>query len=106
MIDRSKVIQNKEAIDKQLAYDKELELQIANQKEDLLLVLSTKEGRRFYWRAMDRCKPFKTAKHNSGSETYFNLGEQNIGLWLWDLLMDANPEIYIQMTLENRKLDA
>lgn len=71
---------------------------------DLRVVLSTLEGRRFYWRLMSQCG-LQTLSYLPGAkpeETAFREGMRNIGLNLFRDLADVNPEIYVTMAKENR----
>ncbi len=72
-----------------------------NELDDVRHVLSTPNGRRFFWRYLSECGVFKTSFDGS-SRTYFNEGERNVGLKLMADVNDADPEAYVTMLLESR----
>lgn len=68
--------------------------------DDVRHVLSSPQGRRFFWRylaILDRI-----SAHQSGSWTYFNEGERNIVLKMKAELIAASPILFMQMEQENR----
>ncbi|MBF8177814.1 Bbp19 family protein [Herminiimonas contaminans] len=67
--------------------------------EDLRVVLSTKEGRRFYWKTLCDCGVFKSS-FTGNSTTFFNEGKRDIGLKLLADLMEADAKKYLLMTEE------
>jgi hypothetical protein len=62
-------------------------------------ILSSRQGRRFLWRYLERCGVFKTS-FDGTSRTYFNEGERNIGLKLLADVNEANIEAYVTMMKE------
>lgn len=72
--------------------------------EDLLTVLGTPQGRRFYWRLMTHCGIYKNS-FTGNSQTFFNEGMRNVGLKLMGDLMENAPEMYILMIKENKHDD-
>lgn len=69
--------------------------------EDLRFVLSSRQGRRFYWRYMAVCGVF-TQSFTGNSETFFKEGKRAIGLRLLEDLNDAAPEAYVLMLGESK----
>lgn len=69
--------------------------------QDVAFVLSTIEGRRFYWRMMQRCGIHKSSMTGNNT-TYFNEGERNIGLLLLADLEEADPDSYVRCLKEAR----
>lgn len=70
---------------------------------DLMAVLSTREGRRHYWRLMSRCGVFGLSFTRSSRQTAFNEGERNIGLLLFSELTEHAPDNYALMISENKE---
>lgn len=83
---------------------KDLEGRMARRQElgDIASILTTEEGRRFYWRVMVRCGLFKSS-FTGNNTTFFNEGERNIGLMLIADLNEAAPQAYLQMLQESMK---
>lgn len=71
--------------------------------EDVKSILSTKAGRRFYYRYMKECGVFRISYTGNGSETFFNEGQRNVGLKFLADINDADPEIYATMIKENQE---
>lgn len=69
---------------------------------DIRKVISTPEGRRFYWRLLGEGMIFKDGyvHGDAGYGTTFNAGRRKVGLWALVELMDAKPEAYAQMQNE------
>lgn len=69
---------------------------------DILIVLSTVEGRRFYDRIVNKiCHYDKDDFNNSGSITFRSLGERNIGRVLKSDACEASLELYQKAEKEN-----
>tara|TARA_R110001599_G_scaffold171353_1_gene362430 strand:+ start:444136 stop:444435 length:300 start_codon:yes stop_codon:yes gene_type:complete len=67
--------------------------------DDIKQVLSTKQGRRHYWKLMCDCGVFRTS-FTGNSTTFFNEGKRAIGLQLLADLMEADADKYLLMTQE------
>lgn len=67
--------------------------------DDIKVVLSTKSGRRFYWKTLSDCGVFRTS-FTGNSTTFFNEGKREIGLMLLADLMEADADKYLLMTQE------
>lgn len=67
--------------------------------EDTRLILSTKEGRRFFWRWISRCHVFETS-FTGNNTTFFKEGERNVGIQMLADLNAAAPEQYAVMQKE------
>lgn len=70
--------------------------------EDVSFILSTLQGRRFYWRIMQRCGIHKLS-FTGNNTTFFNEGERNIGLTLLADLEEADPSAYVKCLTEARQ---
>lgn len=91
---------NKEQIKK--AMNKE-EMSREVELSDLAFVLSRPEGRRVLWRLMGYCGVFTSVKDPSGSMTYYNAGQQDVGHFIQAEIMEAKADAYIQMIIEANK---
>ena len=69
---------------------------------DLREVLSTRRGRRFYWRYLEICGIFRTSNADE-HQVFFNEGMRNIGLQLLADLNEAAPEVYPIMLQEAKE---
>lgn len=73
------------------------------QEERLRAVLSTRQGRRWYWDRMGYCGVFlKHIPHDSQSTAHF-LGMRNVGLDMLEELNQLEPEVFLQMSKEARE---
>lgn len=68
---------------------------------DIRFVLLSPEGRRFYWRVMEKGGVFRDAKTNDPHETYFQLGKQSISRDFLNDLLDAKPTALAQLQDEH-----
>ena len=72
------------------------------EKSDLKFLLNTEQGRRFIWRYLEFCGVYKSSFTGS-SQTFFLEGQRNVGLKLVAEIVDAQPEMYLKMMIENKK---
>lgn len=70
--------------------------------EDARSVMSTPNGRRFVMSVM-HYSGVNRLSFTGNSETYFNEGARNIGLWIQSMLQTEMPDLYLQMIKENIK---
>ena len=70
---------------------------------DIYTVLSTRQGRRFYWKYLSFCKVFETSFNHSGSITAFNEGMRNVGLKLLSDMNEACPDVYAVIQKESKE---
>ena len=68
---------------------------------DVRWVISTPQGRRFYWGLMAQCKAFKEEFIAESNRCYFEKGKKKIGLDMFYDLLEAEPKAYMQMVQEN-----
>ena len=66
---------------------------------DIREILSTRRGRRFFWRYLEVCGVYKTSNADQ-HQIFFNEGMRNIGLQLLADLNEAAPEAYLVMLRE------
>lgn len=72
------------------------------QKEDIKRLMSQKWGRRLMWSWLEFCGVRRTAM-TGNSQTYFLLGQQNVGLMLEAGIMEHAPEAWVKMVNEARE---
>jgi hypothetical protein len=98
-------MQTNAADPRQIREAKQTSREIRKQElKDVGLILSTIEGRRFFFRYLCECGIFKTSFTGS-SETFFREGQRNVGLSLLADLNDADPTMYAKIMEENRKVN-
>ena len=78
-------------------------LQTRQQNEDVAFVLSSPEGRRFYWRLLKRCGIFKSSYSSEEGRIFFYEGERNIGLMLLKDVNEIAPDAYLLMLKEEKE---
>lgn len=84
---------------KQAESEKDRDLRLMREKQDLLEILKMPEGRRLLWRLMDRGSI--DGFNGNSSEMYFFTGRRKTAVELRNEIMDANLESYILMIREN-----
>jgi hypothetical protein len=67
--------------------------------KDVRHVLSTRQGRRFFWKYIGECQVFHSA-FTGNNTTFYNTGKQAIGLKLMSDLNEATPDSYVLMQSE------
>ena len=70
---------------------------------DWTWLMSQKRGRRLVWRLLSQTGLFRSSFTGSNSQTFFNEGQRNVGLWITALLTEHCPEDYAKMTVEQRE---
>ena len=68
--------------------------------DDIRAVLSTRNGRRFLWRVISHCGPFKSVWSNSAA-IHYNSGKADVGNFLMAEISDADKEAFFLMMKEN-----
>lgn len=79
--------------------------ELDKKRNDLKWVVSTPQGRRFYWRVMSECKSFKIAFIPDPYQTNYINGRKSVGLDLYHDLLDAEPNAFVTMQNENKAQD-
>ena len=91
-------------MDELIPVDKEKErreeLRRIEELSDIRKVLSFAEGRRLYWRYMSRARAFVAPYTGEVNSTMHNCGEQTIGFFMLNELLDASPSSFTQMQRE------
>lgn len=91
-LDDAKKVGRKETLDR---------IQARQQQEDTAFVLSTMQGRRFYWRLLEKCGIFESS-FTGNNTTFFNEGMRNIGLMLLKDVNEIDPQAYLKMLEESK----
>lgn len=73
------------------------------EKDDLLWLMRSKQGRRIAHRILDRAGVFRSSFHTNALQMAFNEGTRNEGLAFLAKLMDYCPEQYSMMLKEQRE---
>ena len=70
---------------------------------DLRIVSMTPEGRRLIWRVLTEGKVFHDGyvHGDGGFGTTFNSGRRSVGVWLLAEVMEAKPDLFMQMQKEH-----
>lgn len=75
--------------------------QTDREKNDLCKVLSFPEGRRFIWGILCEARPFQSPYSGSNNElTFCNIGRGDMGRVLFNRIIAAKPEAFLQMQRE------
>lgn len=85
------------------ANEEKREHALLRSREDLRTVLSTRQGRRFFWNLIGFCGLLRSSMHHNGSQTYFNEGMRSVGLHLWREMESANADAYLVMLKESKE---
>ena len=85
---------------------KEVKRQATNARRqelnDIKTVLSTKSGRRLYWRLLEYCKVFESIWESS-ARIHYNSGVQDVGHFLLSELVDSDENLLFKIMKENKK---
>lgn len=66
---------------------------------DLRFLLSTSQGRRFFWRFLSHCRVFGSVWEQS-AKIHYNAGKQDIGHFLQAEIVEADQDMYFKMMTE------
>lgn len=69
-------------------------------EDDIKSVLSSIHGKRLVWRILSHCGTFKSVHHPSGSQVYYNAGQQDIGHWLMQEIVNVDAQKLVEMMRE------
>lgn len=72
--------------------------------EDLRKVLATLEGRKVMWRLLEHCGVFETVWHASAL-IHYNAGRQDVGHYVMQEIIKAEPKAFAQMMNEKQTGD-
>lgn len=70
--------------------------------DDLAFILNDIRGRRAMWRVLGYCKAFESIWEPS-AKIHYNAGQQDVGHFLLNDLMEASEDLYLLMAKEAKK---
>ena len=73
--------------------------------EEIRQILKTSFGKGFLWRILGKCHMFHTISHHEAFTMAQKSGERDVGLWLIKEIKEADPNVYLDLVLEDRKRD-
>jgi len=82
---------------------KEAKRRETEDRETVRVLMSHPKGRDFVYRFLGVCHIWDDCRGADTHDTYFNLGERNIGTW-WLKHLEAHPELYKRMIEEQHVL--
>ena len=68
---------------------------------DIKWLMSTKQGRRFVWRLLEKAGVYRTS-FTGNSETFFKEGMRNMGLFVVAEIHTHSPDAYVLMLTESK----
>jgi hypothetical protein len=72
--------------------------------EDIKVVLSTENGRRFIWKLLDHCNVFRSIWESS-SKIHYYAGMQDVGHFIMSEITAADQDSFITMMNEAKRRD-
>lgn len=73
--------------------------------EDLKKILSTDEGKRFFWRMFEHCGLYRTPATGEPLGTHINIGQHQVALWLVDEALEAHPAALAGLIVNGKLLE-
>lgn len=74
-------------------------------RNDIIAVLGTAAGRRYIWRQLENARVFSSSYAQQSNQTFFREGQRNVGLRMFTEVLDASPELFLQMQKEHYILE-
>ena len=71
--------------------------------ENVRVLLQLPQFRDFVWRLMGHCRTFEATFHPDPYQHAFNAGAREVGNFVNVMLMESDPDAFIQLINENRK---
>ncbi|RUM90705.1 MAG: hypothetical protein DSZ27_08420 [Thiomicrospira sp.] len=90
---------DEEYIKQQKAQDDERRHQL----EDIQFILASEQGRRFMSRLIHDVCGIHRSTFTGNSQGYFLEGQRNVGLTFFGDIVEANPEAYTKILMENKQ---
>lgn len=69
----------------------------AQELDDMISVLNSPAGKRVLWRIMDKSGLMAPNMFTGNSATFHNIGKRDLGLWVYNEIMEANPQGFVNM---------
>lgn len=82
--------------------EKKIKFNRRQELDDIKFLLSTIQGRRFFWRLMSHCRVFESIWHPSAL-IHHNSGVQDVGHFIQAEIIESDPDAYVRMMTENQK---
>lgn len=73
-----------------------------NQLSAMRDIIESKGGAEFLWRLLSRCRLYETS-FTGNSQTFFNEGKREIGLWVLAEIMAADPNAYARLMTKHQE---
>lgn len=90
--------------EKQLAdREQQQKLHSERQRDDVIHVMSSADGRRFIWRLLENANVFASSFTGDNNATNFNEGRRSEGLRLFNDVMRHCPDLYLTMAKEAKE---
>ena len=68
---------------------------------DVIAVMDTAFGRRYVWRLLEEARVFASSYAGQSNQTFFREGQRNMGLYIFNEVLDASPELFLLMQKEH-----
>lgn len=65
--------------------------------EEWRVVLATEAGRNVMKRVLAQTKFLGNGMFTGNSKTFYNIGQRDIGLWIYQEIIEASPRAYVSM---------
>ncbi len=88
---------------KKEARAKSFDMQKDQERNDLLKVLRTEEGRGFVLRLISHCQPYQTMPMGDIAQAAVAEGRRRVGLWVIGEIQRVDPELYPHLLLAHLK---
>lgn len=94
--------------EEKLGKDRNRKVSIERDQElrDIQAVMSTREGRRFLNRVLDKAAVMRCSFTGNANQTAFNEGQRNIGLFITGEIMEECGDLYLLMLREAKDAEA
>lgn len=96
------LVQN--AADEDQVKDAKLKLKLSRDTElnDLRFILSSQQGRRFFYRLLAECRVFNSVWEAS-AKIHYNSGRQDVGHFIQAEIVEADQDAYFKMLTEAKR---
>lgn len=71
--------------------------------DDVKAILDLPQGRRFMWRLLEHCSVHASVFAGNDAMTNHLSGKQDVGHFVLGEIVEARPQAYVDMMLENQK---
>lgn len=94
--------------DEKVGKDRNRKVSIERAEElcDIKAIMSSKEGRRFLNRVLEKAAVMRCSFTGNANQTSFNEGQRNIGLFITGEIMEECGDLYLLMLKEAKDAEA